>query len=761
MKTKLTFLSLWIFCLQIFAQDSSFDLLKNSTSTKILYDRVFAVSKATQLKTDHLSSANFLQVYHEIQRADFLRRLPELSVVQKKADEGFIHNYVPLSLLITDFENIKPESLENGQITRNAKDLYQVNGSESNVYEKHQLSLLAPIVARTKDRNVRFLLSRDLVFNTTNRVVSSIKVEQGSTWKDIDTDEFFTLNFPENGSHTVRYKIQFTNGDVLSQSFVINVQYQKRAEEATGSKAFQPNVVTSISSVIPYKGYGESTAFTGKGEYEIFMGNDGVLDKPIILVDGFDPGDTRNTAGIYQMLSYGSGQNLGDQIRQQGYDIIVLNFPIYTRPDGTTIIDGGVDYIQRNAMILVELLKQVNAQKSGNVKNVVIGPSMGGLISRYALRYMEQNAMNPDTRVYLSFDSPHLGANVPLGFQHLFNYMGYGPLGDVTMQQVVNGMLKSPAAREMLLDHFEGHLKPANATEFDPALLLPAGAPNYRDAFQSELNAMGFPTSTRNVAISNGAGNGTTTGTPGMTVIDHTFNTSSTQRAIIKLNFTPTKNTTAEVSNFKGQQWILFWISVYNAAAKAKSPSTSDGLDAAPGGRFDVSKFADVTTGNPLLTEFMSNLNIMYFNFIPAVSSLAVSNNAGNYYSNINASSVTPFAAYHVPSTNQNHVTLDQQNVLFALNEILLPPTMATGEHVLSADIMVENPVKNSVRIKTSEPLRNVELTITDVSGRNIYITQQKQINSDFEFPAVLAKGSYLLTISYEGGKITKKLMKD
>lgn len=761
MKTKLTFLSLWIFCLQIFAQDSSFDLLKNSTSTKILYDRVFAVSKATQLKTDHLSSANFLQVYHEIQRADFLRRLPELSVVQKKADEGFIHNYVPLSLLITDFENIKPESLENGQITRNAKDLYQVNGSESNVYEKHQLSLLAPIVARTKDRNVRFLLSRDLVFNTTNRVVSSIKVEQGSTWKDIDTDEFFTLNFPENGSHTVRYKIQFTNGDVLSQSFVINVQYQKRAEEATGSKAFQPNVVTSISSVIPYKGYGESTAFTGKGEYEIFMGNDGVLDKPIILVDGFDPGDTRNTAGIYQMLSYGSGQNLGDQIRQQGYDIIVLNFPIYTRPDGTTIIDGGVDYIQRNAMILVELLKQVNAQKSGNVKNVVIGPSMGGLISRYALRYMEQNAMNPDTRVYLSFDSPHLGANVPLGFQHLFNYMGYGPLGDVTMQQVVNGMLKSPAAREMLLDHFEGHLKPANATEFDPALLLPAGAPNYRDAFQSELNAMGFPTSTRNVAISNGAGNGATTGTPGMTVIDHTFNTSSTQRAIIKLNFTPTKNTTAEVSNFKGQQWILFWISVYNAAAKAKSPSTSDGLDAAPGGRFDVSKFADVTTGNPLLTEFMSNLNIMYFNFIPAVSSLAVSNNAGNYYSNINASSVTPFAAYHVPSTNQNHVTLDQQNVLFALNEILLPPTMATGEHVLSADIMVENPVKNSVRIKTSKPLRNVELTITDVSGRKIYITQQKQINSDFEFPAVLAKGSYLLTISYEGGKITKKLMKD
>ena len=45
--------------------------------------------------------------------------------------------------------------------------------------------------------------------------------------------------------------------------------------------------------------YGESTNYPGEGEYQIFLSSDNILDKPIILVDGFDPGDTRDITGIY------------------------------------------------------------------------------------------------------------------------------------------------------------------------------------------------------------------------------------------------------------------------------------------------------------------------------------------------------------------------------------------------------------------------------------------------------------------------------
>ena len=448
---------------------------------------------------------------------------------------------------------------------------------------------------------------------------------------------------------------------------------------------------------------------------------------------------------------------MGDHIRAQGYDIIVLNFPTYTRPSTTTIIDGGVDYIQRNAMILVELMNQINAQKIGTAKNVVIGPSMGGLISRYALRYMEQNNLNHDSRLYLSFDSPHLGANVPLGFQHLFDYMAFGALEDVTMQGIVNGMLKSPAAREMLLDHFEGHLQSGSSTEFDTTKLLPAGSPNYRTPFQNELNTMGFPQTTRNVAISNGAGNGAKTGTPGMSVMNHTFNSSSTQRAIIEVNFTPLKNQTAQVSRFRGQQWILFWFTFYDSAASSRSPATSDGLDSAPGGRFNLNEFAAAANGSPMLTEFIDNLNIMYFNFIPSVSSLAVSNTS-DYYSSINSSSVTPFAAYSVPTVNEDHVTLNSQNVQFAINEILGESALPTEENNLLNQIWIENPVRNLLKIKTNKILKNAQIDISDLSGRKVF-SKSQNLSGLVELPVNLVNGTYLVTISSEKEKITKKIL--
>src|SRR5690606_33581079 len=104
--------------------------------------------------------------------------------------------------------------------------------------------------------------------------------------------------------------------------------------------------------------YGEAVSYPGTGEYERYLSADNVLDKPIFLVDGFDPGDGRDIPGIYQLLSFNDGgtvSNLGDLVRDEGFDVIILNFPIYTRTADAAVIDGGVDYIERNAMLLVEL----------------------------------------------------------------------------------------------------------------------------------------------------------------------------------------------------------------------------------------------------------------------------------------------------------------------------------------------------------------------------------------------------------------------
>jgi len=235
------------------------------------------------------------------------------------------------------------------------------------------------------------------------------------------------------------------------------------------------SVITPIVASIDYQGYDETQAYFGEGEYEIFIDNvDGILDKPIIVLDGFDPGDGRNITGLYNSLNFG-GQNLADILRNEGFDIVILNAPQYTT-NGKDI-DGGADYIQRNAMVTIELINLLNDLKVGNEELVLLGPSMGGLIARYALSFMEQNSMDPETRLYISFDSPHRGANIPISLQYLINYLAQ-QLGDPTAVTLVDQVLNSPAAKEMLYDHLNAHLLAGSTFEQDPTKLLPEGAPN-------------------------------------------------------------------------------------------------------------------------------------------------------------------------------------------------------------------------------------------------------------------------------------------
>ena len=765
MKIKITLLFSFLFSCLTYAQDKSYDLLRDKTETKILYDQVFGISNATELRKSEITSNYFLQVYHEMQRADFLQRMPKLETLREAANLGFAQNQVPLSILITDFEKISKTTTENGDLFLNANNQYQLRPNAQNVFEKHSINLIAPLLSKSKSNQVNFILKNDLIFNTTSRVIQSIAIQanENERWKTITAGSPFKINFTENGKQTVNCKIQFTNGQTVIESFVINIEGQNNAVvNRSNQNGYQPNAVTSITATIPYQGFGETEAYLGQGEYEIFPDTvDGILDKPVFLVDGFDPGDARNIPAIYAGLNYGTGQNLADYLRTLGFDIILVNFPTYTRPSTTTVVDGGVDFIQRNAFVLVELINQINAQKVGTQKNVIIGPSMGGLISRYALRYMEMNSLNHDTRLYISFDSPHQGANVPIGFQHLFNYMAYGPVGNAAVQPVVDGLIKSSAARQMLIDHMEGHLQSGSAFEFNTtsASLVPTGAPNFRDAFQNELNAMGFPTTVRNVAISNGASNGTMNYTPDFEVMNHTFNITATQRAIINLRFTPYANQTNQVSRFRGQQFVIVvWVTGFESLANSKAPTYTDGLDTAPGGRFDMTGFQGSLGTDPLLTEFFDNLNADYFTFIPTWSSMAISN-TNNLYTPFTGSSVTPFVAYSIPTINENHVTLNDNNVAFAINEIVTG-SLATINPALET-LWVKNPVENSIEINTSYTINNADISITDMLGKNIYQTKNQTISGTYEIPLALTKGVYLVTIGNENGSITKKIVKN
>ncbi len=495
----------------------------------------------------------------------------------------------------------------------------------------------------------------------------------------------------------------------------------------------------TITATIGYQGYEETQPYFGEGEYEIFLDNmDGVLDKPIIMIDGFDPGDGRDIPALYAALDFGD-DNLADILRAEGFDLVALNAPLYTT-DGKDI-DGGADYVQRNAMVLIELIEFINSEKVGDQDLVIIGPSMGGLIARYGLTYMEQNGIDHETRLYISFDSPHLGANIPISFQYLINYFAKDQ-DNAEAQLVVDNVLNSPAAKEMLIDHYSGHLLSGSDFEQDPNLLLPVGAPNFRDAFQTELDNLGFPLEVRNVTMINGSGQGIMTGTPGMQMINTTIDLGSGVTADIVLHFTPEAGETNNVTNFAA---YFVGIPIASFEADAEAFGFTDGLDSSPGGKGDITSGLE-GIDNPIIIAFLEALEQDEYSFIPTFSALAI-DSENDWYALPNIDN-SPFVNTYIPTENEEHVTITQENADFALEEIR--QILSINDEVLTNKyLLVENPVKEQIRIRlnSSQSYTNLDLAIYSITGQQLLHQKHQNPINEIVLNHKLSSGIYILNI--------------
>ncbi|MDC8003731.1 T9SS type A sorting domain-containing protein [Aureisphaera galaxeae] len=511
------------------------------------------------------------------------------------------------------------------------------------------------------------------------------------------------------------------------------------------------SVVETVIATISYQGYDETQAYFGEGEYEIFIDNvDGVLDNPIIVLDGFDPGDARDITALYNSLIF-DGQNMADILRDQGYDIIIFNNPLYTT--GGKDIDGGADYIQRNAFVLAELISIINDQKVGDEELVVLGPSMGGLVGRYALAYMEQNSLPHETRLFISFDSPHRGANVPISLQYLINYLAF-EFNNPEAQAIVAGVLNSPAAKEMLVDHLAAHLADGSDTDQDPTKLLPEGAPGFRDVFQAELDAMGFAQNVRNVAMINGSGIGTTTGTPGMQVIDTTLDIIAGTTAEVSLHFMPEAGQAITITDWKT---FLGPVQVGSFSADGESFAFSDGVDSAPGGTANISTALGDGT-NPVIVQFIEALDQDAYCFVPTLSALDIDED--DWYANPDLSA-SPFVNTHIPNVNEDHVTVTPEGAAFAIFEITGGILGVNDVAGISKYILSENPIGNTLRIAVDPSVQtsSLEMAIFNMAGQQVYNTGLIDVSGEIRVNHGLSSGLYILTLTDSQGTYSHKLV--
>lgn len=784
------------------------DYSKFNTSdlkTNILIKETSPISSLGK-DNDTYGMYGFLQTYKELSYNDVTSKFNQLDKLQKICKPINHSNITKIGLLHAEYESLKKESYTNGDVAINGNKITRNN--DEYIFNKNASTIITPLAQNKRGLNTTYILDEDFYINTTENKIANVKVDfdNGNGFQKLDFNTPIEIYYKTAGQKNLKFIIEFENNQLINRFSKITLEY------SNADLRSQRNMATTeiISTITPdLSAYSGATSFAGLAEYEVFLGADNVLDKPIFVVDGFDPSDSRNIAAVYNLLSYdnnGTPENLGDRIRaEENFDIVIVNLPQYFRlSDGTlqsmanstdvntdgvintddytgsTLVDGGSDFIERNAMIVAEIISTINSQKTGNEGNVVIGPSMGGLITRYALNYMEQQGLNHDTRLWLSFDSPHKGANVPIGFQHLFNYLAYGLdtwVGDFSMEAIrpiVDGMLKSAAARQMLVDHFEPHLETGEIAAFDPSIVLPV-AHDYHSIFYNSIEGLtssGFPEITRNISMINGSGIGTpyyhkngNPVQPGDKVLDAFLQGVATLTdAYFDVWFTPATNQQAIIDDiWIDAPWICFCD--INAEADSKAETYTDGIDAAPGGLFDLGALAASFGGtDPTMDAFFDSLTIDYFNFIPAVSGLALNDTNLDWHQDINlgindtpwdgintsTSTQTPFVNWFMPDDNEAHVTLTTSNVAFAWEEIVEPTPLDVSDVDMTNNSirLLKNPADGQ-QVSILSSLTNInELNITlyDVNGRQVF-QQTKENNTTITIKPNVTNGLYFITV--------------
>lgn len=440
-------------------------------------------------------------------------------------------------------------------------------------------------------------------------------------------------------------------------------------------KAPWPSTSTStpyqITAKIPFAGQ------LAQGNAYIYYGSDSkTLKKPILFVEGIDFGDNHypdqngdlgwcefSTGGKYEKdyKALEKMPELIDLLHEQQYDIILLDFY------------DGADYMEKNAMLLVELINLVNNYKDPDGEpSVVVGASMGGQVARYALAYMEKHNMKHCTREYVSFDSPHKGANIPLGIQYYLDY--YSNIDKKALQ--AKGFLNRPAPMELLVYHS------------NPV------ASGYRQGWTQRLTELGHPLNLRKVAIANGSG-------IGLKQLNRDGSTLEAGAPILLSGTNPALGGSVSISiegdiyaqpgnlTFPDKIQNLLFRGNYDVhvplvgdpnAHKTLPPTNKIGIglfyDNAPGGYRNTAEVIAVgLSGNPLYPfPFTYSLYSSNQCFIPTISALDI--NTNDLFMNVNSALkqnrfLTPFDDYFVPQgSNQNHIELTDDNISWILEEL-------------------------------------------------------------------------------------------
>jgi hypothetical protein len=473
-----------------------------------------AFNGATLTNENTVTTSQYTDIYNTLLMARVQTTVPGLvapTVFKSQWDNLRQANKIVLSGLYYKYSQFKANANPSLLTVSNNKYFDKfVNGVWQNPYEDKLVFAMTTPLLKYNSLSVQVVLPSSLFYTNQNSNVSAIAIDfgNGQGYQNITRDQIVTINFAQSGNYEWKYKLTTGQGQILYSHSKIIIEGDDA--QTRGSNARTVNQARSIQCPLPVPvsimGTRQYLGQVGSATLQIRYATDCQIRKPLIVVEGFDSGlaGKENEFGESSFRTF-NRESLDDTgllgASLDTYDIIYVNW------------NNGKDYLQRNAYVLEDVIKYVNTRKASagsTIPNVIIGQSMGGVIARYALRDMENlytstglATWQHKTNLYVSHDAPQQGANIPLGILYLARHLSKQfintPLGGININPSSSGGSVTIADLESLID--------APGTQ---QLLKYSIGSNYAvtnslsSSWQTELQNMGYPQQTRNIAISNG-----------------------------------------------------------------------------------------------------------------------------------------------------------------------------------------------------------------------------------------------------------------
>ena len=662
--------------------DSTFKYVNRTDArTGILYERVLSFAGLTRFNSkissvDTSDFERFKQGYHELYMASFVPSSLPYSVDSLEKIIKTRTNSIDIGFIHYKFNTMDTNVMRQKLVMGLDSTIREDSTVLASLYSENIVFIASPFAKTINSLTVNFTIGSSFYYDNTSNPITQLDIDfdDGLGFRTVAFNNTISTSYSQVGEKTMRFRAILTNGDSLMAYSKITINLVPQYANKPSNHPYY-DILTINAQIAHPNNY--SSGYFGKniGYVKIYYKNaDKKLRKPILIVDGFDPNNCRKIEtyedpddedakgySIWELLYYKEGKDSVHLskilIDELGYDLVILDFP------------KGGDTIEKNAMVCIETINEINRRlivSGSNEEIVIIGPSMGGQITRYALAYMEKhpnantNYGKHNCRLWVSFDSPHQGANISIGAQAFLCHFQ-------TFSNAWKNTLNCPAAQQMLIYH-------------------KANVKNMYNTYYSNLRSMGYPQSLRKIAVSNGS-------------LNNISNGNANQLAVKVVYPWVIANIESKIwlSPSYGDKHIVFqtWDVVIPAIINPNwaipiilyctwtvtAPNNYCSIDAAPGCYYNTfEQVKDKTKGS------ITNIYLKNHCFMPTTSVLDITGNYDYCTDFSNRDLVTegkvPFNSYWGPiDKNMQHITFDKDLANYLINEI---ETYITGKKTIN-----------------------------------------------------------------------------